>query len=65
MFTTAELAVLLKALSGMSKSLMRLAAKDEQPDSVAAEYRRVGSVVADLFRKVRVEYDKASAVVKK
>lgn len=58
MFTKAEFSVILAALTVQSKSVMRLAAKEGQPESVAAEYRKVGSEIADVYRKVQAEMDK-------
>lgn len=35
--------------------MLRLAAKEEQPDSVAAEYRKVASEISDLLKKCQLE----------
>lgn len=57
MFTVAELQMIVKALALQEKSVLRLAAKDEQPESVAAEYRKVGGEIVSLLRKVMSEID--------
>lgn len=48
----------------MEKSVMRLAAKGEQPDTVAAEYRKVAVEVSDLVKKTQVEIVKLDSVKK-
>lgn len=58
MFTIAELKVLGSALLVQEKSVLRLAAKEGQPDTVAAEYRKVASEIQTLLRKVAAEVDK-------
>ena len=55
MFTVTELKDIAKALVLQEKSVQRLAQKEGQPDSVAAEYRKVGVAVADLIKKVNAE----------
>lgn len=54
-----------KALVAMEKSVLRLAAKDEQPDTVAAEYRKVAVELGNLLRKVSSEVAKQDLPVKK
>lgn len=66
MFNLQELTILGKALILMQKSLARLAAKDEQPESVANEFRKVQTEVATVGKKVADEMFKIqSAPVKK
>lgn len=62
MFTKNELAVIAKALVTQEKSVQRLAAKEGQPDSVAAEYRKVGVAIGDVMKKVSVELSKLEQV---
>lgn len=57
MFSLQELTMFVKALALQEKSVLRLAAKDEQPDSVAAEYRKVATDIATLMRKVVAQMD--------
>lgn len=47
-----EWKMVVQALVAMEKSVQRLAAKEGQPDSVAAEYRKVGQQIAGLMRKL-------------
>ena len=61
MFTRKELVSIQAALKVQQASVTRLAAKEGQPDSVAAEYRKVSGEIADLQRKVQVEVDKLPA----
>lgn len=61
MFTKAELAMIAIALAAGIKSAMRLAAKDEQPENVAAEYRKTIGTLTMLRNKVVAEADKAKA----
>lgn len=58
MFSKAQLVTIGKALVGMEKSVNRLAAKEEQPDSVATEYRKVAAELASLIKDVNVEITK-------
>lgn len=64
MFTKSELLVISKALVVQEKSVQRLAAKEGQPDSVAAEYRKVGVEIGDVMKKVSVELSKLEQVKK-
>lgn len=65
MFTVAELRVIASALIVQSKSVARLAAKDGQPEPVAAEYRKVGAEILSVQKKVDQELDKLVASAKK
>lgn len=58
MFTAVELKMIATALSMSAKSAQRLAARDGQPETVAAEYRKVLGETAVLQRKVLAELDK-------
>lgn len=58
MFTKGELSDIAAALMVQSKSVARLAAKEGQPESVAIEYRKVGSRIDSLYKKVVAEMDK-------
>ncbi len=58
MFTKTELVAILKALTLQEKSVLRLAGKEEQPESVAAEYRNVANSIADLMKKCNLEIAK-------
>lgn len=64
-FTVAELKVLGSALLVQEKSVLRLAAKEGQPDTVAAEYRKVAAEIQMLLRKVAAAMDAEVAKVKK
>lgn len=64
MFTVAELKVLAAALLVQEKSVLRLAAKEGQPETVAAEYRKVAAEIQALLRKTVGEIDKLSQVKK-
>lgn len=64
MFTKSELLVISKALVVQEKSVQRLAAKEGQPDSVAAEYRKVGVEIGEVMKKVSVELSKLEQVKK-
>lgn len=55
MFSKNELVVIGKALVMQEKSVLRLAGKDEQPESVAAEYRKVAVEIGELLKKVQYE----------
>lgn len=63
MFNRDELLAIATALAAAIKSAMRLAAKDEQPENVAAEYRKTIGTLTMLRNKVVSESDKL--VVKK
>lgn len=52
MFTLSELKVIAAALVVQEKSVLRLAAKEGQPESVAAEYRKVANEIQSVMRKV-------------
>lgn len=65
MFTVAELKVLGSALLVQEKSVLRLAAKEGQPDTVAAEYRKVAAEIQMLLRKVAAAIDSELAKGKK
>lgn len=39
----------------MEKSVQRLAAKDGQPETVAVEYRKVGSEIADCVKSFTLQ----------
>lgn len=65
MFTVSELKVLGSALLVQEKSVLRLAAKEGQPDTVAAEYRKVAAEIQMLLRKVAAAMDAEVAKVKK
>lgn len=58
MFTLEELMQVWTALVVQEKSVNRLAAKEGQPQSVAAEYRKVSASIVELIRKVGSEVDK-------
>lgn len=64
MFSVAELKVLAAALLVQEKSVLRLAAKEGQPETVAAEYRKVAAEIQALLRKAVGEIDKLSQVKK-
>lgn len=64
MFTLDELKQIGAALVLQEKSVMRLSQKEGQPESVAAEYRKVAGVIAALLRKVSTEQDKLAQVKK-
>lgn len=49
----------------MEKSILRLAGKGEQPDTVAAEYRKVAVEVGDLLKKVNVAASQEQLKAKK
>lgn len=57
MFTKSELMDIALALMVQSKSVGRLAAKEGQPESVAIEYRKVGSRIDSLYKKVVAAID--------
>lgn len=59
MFNKVELSQIAVALAAAIKSAMRLAAKDEQPENVAAEYRKTIGTLTTLRNKVVGEMDKA------
>lgn len=61
MFNKYDLVMILKALVLQEKSVLRLAGKDEQPESVAAEYRKVASEIAELMKKCNLEIAKLEA----
>lgn len=56
MFSMSELKQIGKALVAQEKSVQRLAAKEGQPDTVAAEYRKVGMEIGELLKKVSVQH---------
>lgn len=60
MFTAAELKFIVSALAMAAKSAQRLANREGQPESVAAEYRKVLADQSQLLRKAQVELDKMS-----
>lgn len=60
MFTKAELMDIAAALVVQGKSVARLAAKEGQPESVAAEYRKVAVRIDSVYKKVMLELDKVS-----
>lgn len=62
MFNANELARIVVALTMAAKSAQRLANREGQPASVAAEYRRVLAEDSVLVRKAQTELDKLSAV---
>lgn len=64
MFTKSDLVMILKALVLQEKSVLRLAGKDEQPESVAAEYRKVAAEIGDLMKKCNLEIAKLENVKK-
>ena len=64
MFDLKQLAVIKAALVVQSKSVMRLAAKEGQPESVAQEYRKVGQEIAEVFKVVEAEHVKLEQAAK-
>lgn len=52
MFTKSELAVIAAALVMQLKSVLRMAAKPGQPETVAVEYRKVAHSIDQLYKKV-------------
>lgn len=58
MFSVSELKVIAAALVVQEKSVLRLAAKEGQPESVAAEYRKVATEIQSVLRKAVNEQDK-------
>lgn len=64
-FTKSQLLVVEKALSLAEKSASRLAAREGQPEAVAAEYRRYGVEVAQLIKDVQSEIVALDRQVKK
>lgn len=61
MFSKQQLIQIGKALVMQEKSVLRLAGKEEQPDSVAAEYRKVAADIGDLMKIVQLEIVKLDA----
>lgn len=57
MFSFDELKAIAAALVVQEKSVLRLAAKDGQPDTVAAEYRKVAAQIQVVMRKVVAALD--------
>lgn len=64
MFNAQELQVIVNALGMAAKSAQRLSAREGQPESVAAEYRKVIGEVAAIQRKALTELDKLKAAKK-
>lgn len=64
MFTLPQLIAIRSALTVQHKSVLRLAAKEGQPESVAAEYRKVGQEVTELFNAVGAEIVKMEQAAK-
>lgn len=64
MFNKVQLVMIGKALVQAEKSASRLAARDGQPESVAAEYRKFGADVGDLIKFVNIELVKMDAAKK-
>ena len=64
MFDLKQIAVIKAALVVQSKSVMRLAAKEGQPESVAQEYRKVGQEIAEVFKVVEAEQVKLEQLAK-
>ena len=58
MFDKTELGMIAVALAAAIKSAMRLASKEEQPENVAAEYRKTIGTLTTLRNKVVGEQDK-------
>lgn len=56
MFSKTELGVIRKALIAMQKSVTRLANKEEQPESVVAEYRKVYGEISTLIKHVEQDF---------
>lgn len=56
MFTSVDLVMIRKALILMQKSVSRLANKEEQPESVVAEYRKVYGDVSVVIRKIEAAH---------
>jgi hypothetical protein len=54
-FTKPQLILVRKSLVLAEKSASRLAVKEEQPDSVATEYRRHAVDIAQLIKVIDVE----------
>lgn len=52
MFSKSELAVIGAALVMQLKSVLRMAAKPGQPETVAVEYRKVAQSIDQLCKKV-------------
>lgn len=65
MFTLPELQLIVNALAMSAKSAQRLSAREGQPESVAAEYRKVIGEVSAVQRKALTEMDKLKAPAKK
>ena len=63
-FTLDELKVIAGALVVQEKSVMRLAAKEGQPENVAAEYRKVRGEIEKVMRKVIMQVDELTQVKK-
>jgi hypothetical protein len=61
MFTAIELGRIVTALQMAAKSAQRLANREGQPETVAAEYRRVLADDSVLVRKAQMELDKLKA----
>lgn len=64
MFQLDALRVIKAALTVQAKSVGRLAAKEGQPESVAAEYRKVGQEIIEVFKVVDAEIVKAEQAAK-
>ena len=52
MFNLKELLVIAGALVVQQKSVMRLAQKEGQPETVALEYRKVSGEIESILKKV-------------
>lgn len=60
-----QLKVIAAALVVQEKSVNRLAAKEGQPESVAAEYRKVSQEIGEVMKVVIRDIDAKSEKVKK
>lgn len=65
MFTKSELKLIAYALVQYEKSVLRLSAKEGQPESVAVEYRKAASEIGSLLKKVVFEQDQFEKKVSK
>lgn len=65
MFSVEELKMIVSGLQMAVKSAQRLANREGQPETVAAEYRKVNAEMALLLRKAQLEMDKAAKAAKK
>lgn len=62
MFTLNELLVIRQALVVQKKSVERLSNKEGQPESVAAEYRKVGAEILGVQNHLDMEVRKLQEV---